>query len=101
MCGCGNDWPCPDAVQPMSSYDTGKGSCISLHAEQNAIIYADYEKCQGATIYITDAPCDGCMRMIEGAGIADAFWPGGDKHFTPSFQPDHDLIGYIEGGQRK
>ena len=63
---------CPRAssgVEPGSSYDTGAGSCIALHAEQNAIVYADYSKMPGSTIYVTDWPCDGCMRLIRGVGI--------------------------------
>lgn len=56
-------------VPPGSSYDTGSGACIALHAEQNAIIYADYDKLHGAILYCTDDPCDGCMRLILGVGI--------------------------------
>lgn len=29
------------AVAPGSSYDTGAGSCVALHAEQNCLLYAD------------------------------------------------------------
>jgi dCMP deaminase len=76
-CGCGGPWPCPEAVEPGSSYDTGPGTCTALHAEQNAIIYADWDKCQNATIYITGEPCGGCRKMIEGAGIMEVFWPDG------------------------
>lgn len=63
-------WPCDSAADPGSSYDTGPGSCISVHAEANAIIYADHGRCLGATIYVTDQPCDGCYRLIDGAGIS-------------------------------
>lgn len=69
---------CPRANSDVplgSSYDTGPGSCISIHAEANAIIYADYAKCVGATIYISDVPCDGCRRLIDGAGIKTVIWP--------------------------
>jgi dCMP deaminase len=100
MCGCGNDWPCPDAVPSGSSYDTGPGACTSIHAEANAIIRAG-KLSRGCVMYITCEPCDGCFKLIQGAGITTAIWPGGIKHFTPPFQPDHDLIGYIEGGQQK
>ena len=77
ICACGHDWPCPDDVKPGSSYDTGQGSCIAIHAEQNAIIYADYDKCRGASLYVTDEPCDGCWKMIKGAGVGHVFWPAG------------------------
>ena len=72
--GCGKQWPCPDTVQPGSSYDTGKGSCISLHAEQNAILYARVPLL-GATAYGTHDPCDGCLRLIRGAQIRRVVTP--------------------------
>lgn len=70
--GCLTAGACPRGnsdVPPGSSYDTGPGACTSLHAEQNAIIYSSREQSQGATLFCTDYPCDGCMRMIRGAGI--------------------------------
>lgn len=92
-CACGSEeWPCRESVEPGSSYDTGAGSCIAVHAELNALLYADRDKCEGATMYIaavtyqvrdgqvrdvqrtSGAPCDGCMRAIKGAGIARAVW---------------------------
>lgn len=63
---------CPRAqstVTPGSSYDTGPGACIALHAEQNAIIWADINRLKGSTLYCTDEPCDGCARLIAGVGI--------------------------------
>lgn len=58
-----------EEVAPRSSYDTGAGSCIAVHAEANALLYADGMRTRGATLYCTDKPCDGCQRLIEGAGI--------------------------------
>jgi dCMP deaminase len=69
---------CPRArsdVAPGSSYDTGSGSCIAIHAEANALLYADRDKCEGATIYCTDEPCDGCLRLIVGAGVTRVMTP--------------------------
>lgn len=68
---------CPRAfagVEPGSSYDTGPGTCIALHAEMNSIIYADPLRLPGATIYITCEPCQGCTRMIAGTGITRTVW---------------------------
>ena len=76
-CGCGGRWPCPDAVPSGSSYDTGPGACISIHAEANAIIRADYEKMQDSQMYVTGEPCGGCWKLIKGAGIMEVFWPDG------------------------
>jgi dCMP deaminase len=68
-CACGDLWPCSDAVQPGSSYDSGPGTCHALHAEQNAIIWASPERLAGAVLYVTSDPCDGCLRLIAGVGI--------------------------------
>jgi len=73
---CRTPWPCAVSVPSGSSYDTGQGTCIALHAEQNACLRAGTQT-RGAWIYVSDEPCDGCMRLITGAGFARAVWPGG------------------------
>jgi dCMP deaminase len=65
-------------VAPGSSYDTGPGSCIALHAEQNCLLYADRSRAEQATIYVTHEPCEGCRRMIAGSGVDRAVWPDGE-----------------------
>lgn len=50
-------------------------NCIALHAEQNAIAYADRAETAGATIYITGAPCDMCSKLIAAAGIVRIVHP--------------------------
>lgn len=80
-CGCGDttEWPCPNAAAPLSSYDTGAGACIALHAEQNAVIYAGRQACLGGTMFITCEPCDGCWRMLRASGLARVAWPEGEE----------------------
>lgn len=71
---------CPRArseVEPGSSYDTGPGACISLHAEMNAIVYAGRDGCVGSTLYITAEPCAGCMKLVRASGLASVVWPEG------------------------
>lgn len=48
-----------------------KGSCVCLHAEQNAIIQSAYQgsSTKEATLYSTYAPCSQCAKMIINAGI--------------------------------
>ncbi len=81
--GCLTDAACPrgkmsmNDVAPRSSYDTGLGSCIAVHAEANALLYADGMRTRGATLYCTDKPCDGCQRLIEGAGVKHVVWSRG------------------------
>lgn len=63
---CDEQWPgvgCPR---------DSKGSCsLALHAEQNAILYAvnNNASVEGATLYVTLAPCLPCARVIFSAGI--------------------------------
>jgi dCMP deaminase len=75
VCNCGKAWPCPDAAEPGSSYDTGPGACISVHAEMNAIMAADKSDRRGACMYVTREPCAGCRKHIEVSGIVLVLWP--------------------------
>lgn len=67
-CACGNGWPCPDAVAPGSSYDTGAGACIASHAEANAVADAmqrSGSRLGGCVMYVNAEPCEGCIRHIR------------------------------------
>lgn len=78
--GCLTAGACPRGlsdVEPGSSYDTGAGACIALHAEQNALLRATWDDMFGSTLYITDEPCDGCWRMIQGTPIDMVVYPTG------------------------
>lgn len=66
-------------VAPGSSYDTGAGTCIAIHAEQNLVLDTSMEERRDGTIYITDEPCDGCFRMITGSGVIRVVWPNGER----------------------
>ena len=71
---------CPRAfstVVPGSSYDTGPGTCHAVHGELNAILFADRERLRGATLYITDEPCNGCAKHIRSTPISRVVWPEG------------------------
>lgn len=63
-------------VAPGSSYDTGAGACIAIHAEQNLCLDTTPDERRDATVYITDEPCDGCLRMLQGSGVSRIVWPG-------------------------
>lgn len=72
-CACGSPWPCTDSVAPGSSYDTGPGACISVHAEANTLIRAG-KLARGTYMYCTDEPCGGCRKLIAGAGVKLVQW---------------------------
>jgi dCMP deaminase len=67
---CGATGQCPrnldsGAIHGKGDYDL----CWATHAESNALLRADWEELQGATIYITGAACPGCSKLIASAGI--------------------------------
>jgi dCMP deaminase len=66
-----------EEVAPGSSYDTGPGTCHAVHAEQNVILDTTPQDRKGGTIYITDVPCDGCLRMLQASGVYRIVWPRG------------------------
>lgn len=43
--------------------------CVAIHAEANALLFAR-GSCKGATAYVTAKPCDGCAKLLRGAGVA-------------------------------
>lgn len=63
---CDEKWP--DIGCPR---DMHGGCSLALHAEQNAILYAmkNQASVDGATLYLTLAPCLPCARMIFTVGI--------------------------------
>mmetsp|Transcript_6173 Transcript_6173/g.13866 ORF Transcript_6173/g.13866 Transcript_6173/m.13866 type:complete len:155 (-) Transcript_6173:310-774(-) len=68
---CDEQWP-----QVGCARDT-KGRCfLALHAEQNAILYAakNNTPIEGATLYVTLAPCLPCARMIFSVGIKQVIY---------------------------
>lgn len=56
---------------PGSSYD----NCVAVHAEANALLYADREDLIGAVLYITRKPCISCSKLIAATGITDVYYP--------------------------
>jgi dCMP deaminase len=75
------DGACPrglltnDQIAPNSSYDTGPGKCIAAHAEANTLLDCDPLRRIGATLYISEVPCDGCKKIIAVSGIARVVAP--------------------------
>jgi dCMP deaminase len=67
---CGATGQCPRALDANAEHSKGDYDlCWSTHAEANAIIRASWEELQGSTIYITGAPCLGCMKLMKSSNI--------------------------------
>lgn len=67
------DGGCPRGKLSYSEVPAGTDynvvPCVALHAEMNAILQAGLQSCEGATIYVTDQPCQQCTNLIEHAKI--------------------------------
>lgn len=57
---------CPAA--PGNGPDAVYSNCIAVHAEQNAVAYADRTR-NAITAYVTKAPCNMCDKLLRAAGI--------------------------------
>lgn len=62
----------------------GYDDCVATHAESNALLFAR-ASCQGASVYITDPPCQGCEKLLRSAGVKTVIWSAEDgkvvKHY--------------------
>ena len=45
-------------------------NCVSVHAEANALLFADRRDYEGGTIYVTQPPCWDCAKLIANSGVA-------------------------------
>lgn len=61
---------CPRGVSVPVGTPGGEdySNCIAIHAEANALLFAR-TSCVGATAYVVTAPCDGCAKLLRGAGV--------------------------------
>jgi deoxycytidylate deaminase len=67
---CGSTGQCPRALDGSSQHFKGDYDlCWSTHAESNALLRADWNDLQEASIYITGQPCSGCSKLIASSGI--------------------------------
>lgn len=95
--GCLSAGACPrgqldtSQVAPGAPYGAGAGLCIALHAEANACLYSDPAARRGATVFVTDAPCDACSLLLAGSGVSRVVWPERDEE--GSWRPAERLIG--------
>ena len=44
--------------------------CVSLHAEQNALMFSDRRLREGGTIYVSSSVCGTCAKLIANSGLA-------------------------------
>lgn len=64
--------PCANWCPRMITGDTGPGyvNCLSIHAEANALLRADWTAIQGGTIYVSSASCVNCAKLVANSGLS-------------------------------
>lgn len=71
---------CDEGACPRASSEAASGwghdNCVAIHAEANAILFSAPEEREGASIYITGAPCFGCAKLIANSGISEVVCEG-------------------------
>lgn len=65
--GCPRGQYTHDEIPKDSDYN--QFPCTACHAEANAIIRAGHALTKGATLYVTEPPCQQCTNLIQGAEI--------------------------------
>lgn len=74
------------------------GRCIrTIHSEINAILHANREDLDGATLYCTHMPCENCMKHINQVGIKKIFYKHPyENKWTSYFEEGMEVIHYVE-----
>lgn len=73
---------CPRASGERTlSYD----NCVTVHAETNALLFADRKDFAGGTIYVTSACCWDCGKIVANSGVSTVVMrvTEDDKHRDP------------------
>ncbi|MBA2730192.1 MAG: dCMP deaminase family protein [Euzebyaceae bacterium] len=52
-------------------------NCVAIHAEANALLFADHGDRDGSTLYSSAAPCFSCAKLIANSGITEVVAAGG------------------------
>lgn len=65
---------CTDGYCPRLEQGSASGSsydnCISIHAEENALMWSDRTDRRDGTLVINGTPCWGCGKKIAGSGLS-------------------------------
>lgn len=62
---------CPRSVNSNNEVNRGASyfNCVSVHAEANALVFADRSQYKGGTIYVTNPCCWECSKLLANSGL--------------------------------
>ncbi len=61
---------CPRGGASVESRTDRYGNCVSVHAEVNALLFADRREYVGGSIYITNPCCWDCAKIVANSGLS-------------------------------
>lgn len=61
---------CPRGGASTDDRTTSYSNCVSVHAEANALLFADRRDYEGGTIYVTNPCCWDCAKLVSNSGVA-------------------------------
>lgn len=66
-----NQLTCEDFCPRGGSSERGTSysNCVSVHAEANALLFADRRDYEGGTIYVTNPCCWDCAKLVSNSGV--------------------------------
>lgn len=63
-----------------------EGRCIrTIHAEQNALLFAEREELKDATVYVSHQPCENCAKLLVQAGVSKVVFKHEYKNTDSAF----------------
>lgn len=70
--GLDTDGNCRNWCQRTNEATPGAeySNCVSIHAEVNALLFADRRDFDGGTIYVTSVCCWDCAKVIANSGLS-------------------------------
>lgn len=80
---------------PRGGSENRSGSyenCVSVHAEANALLFADRRLFTAATIYVTNPCCWDCAKLIANSGISRVVMESSDADAHASWEKVIDLF---------
>lgn len=74
----------PRGVNDLPSrYERPKKYALVCHAESNLVAHAARPVLEGATVYVTHAPCCDCAKLLINAGVAKIVCGSGQTNMKP------------------
>lgn len=71
-------------------------NCPAVHAEVNALIYADRRLYEGGSIYVTSPICFDCAKIVANSGLKNVVWM--DDKIAGHRLPEESLAMLMDSG---